>query len=640
MKISNNLTTIRERIQRATAFFKRIDGVVLTTFNLNGEFLEGFALPTVLGVDAETIASRRAELHERLGQIPCTVYFDPTVKPQISGLYRYVARPVPIPNRFFHPKLTVITGEDEDGTSWVYLAVSSANLTLSGWGRNVESFGETWIHTRRQQPWSVLGGFLDWLEQHSPLEEEKNDFDAVTRIRAALNQMPDRRRFNNVAGKPWSASLYADLYISVVQSPQSFPEFLQESSRRKRSPEFLWAYSPYWSDVAQQVSNFGASQTILIPSWRADKKCLGISNEQASQIDTSNTEIRPNDLDRESRFWHMKAYWTQYSDLVRTAVGSCNFTRAGLDGDKNNVEAMLVFDADPEWLPNGVEYEEKQYLEEDVPEEDTPQPTPIAIVVGWDWQKDVWRWWLKPHGSQRNFKLSVPGLPPFAISEGTSGTSGEAPPIGAQYTVTYEVGRDVRTWKGQIVELNLDHSLRVYGRQLNANEILESWRSKAPALPGDRKKKGEPSDPDDETLDDEVLVAFDAVNLFDLYRSTRALRKRLIEYEGNPDIQRAYLVGRHNSAMALANMADQDVEVPVVRYLVLNEIREIMNSWENVLNPSLISNIEQKVARSRANVRQKMLEESNNEVKRVDNMLEWFERELSKLDLMRLHETF
>ena len=157
--------TIRERIERASGFFEAREAVVLTTFNLSGQFLEDQAMPAILGVEGATAAARNAVLHGQLAETECTVFYDPTVRPGVSGKFRYVARPVPLRGRLFHPKLIIIAGRSEDGTPWVYLAVSSANLTLSGWGRNAESFGETWIHTRKQQAWGGLDGFLAWLQR-------------------------------------------------------------------------------------------------------------------------------------------------------------------------------------------------------------------------------------------------------------------------------------------------------------------------------------------------------------------------------------------------------------------------------------------------------------------------------------------
>ena len=112
----NSPATIRERLQCATGYFRHREGVVLTTFNLSGTFLEDQALPAVLGVEATTAASRRAKLHQRLATTPCTIFYDPTTAPRIFGKFRYVARPIPLPGRFFHPKLVVIAGRSEGGS--------------------------------------------------------------------------------------------------------------------------------------------------------------------------------------------------------------------------------------------------------------------------------------------------------------------------------------------------------------------------------------------------------------------------------------------------------------------------------------------------------------------------------------------
>ncbi len=168
----NGLGTIRERIERATGYFASREGAVLTTFNLNGQFLEEQALPAILGVEATTADAQHAGLHGQLAETACTVFYDPTVASGLSGKFRYMARPVPLRARLFHPKLVIIAGRSANGTTWVYLAVSSANLTLSGWGRNAESFGETWIHTRTQQAWRGLDRFLAWLQDYANLGEE------------------------------------------------------------------------------------------------------------------------------------------------------------------------------------------------------------------------------------------------------------------------------------------------------------------------------------------------------------------------------------------------------------------------------------------------------------------------------------
>jgi len=622
------LGTLRERIERASEYFHELDGVVLTTFNLSAAFLEDHALPTVLGVEAKTMAARRAELHQRLGATPCTVFYDPTSPPRISGKYRYVARPVPVRGRFFHPKLVVLAGRSEDETTWVYLAVSSANLTLSGWGRNAESFGETWIHTPRQQSWQALDSLLSWLSAHSPLGESQTESDAVSRVRAALARMPERKRFIDHGTEPWSGTLYAKFYASVVHR-DGLPAFLQ--GNRSRRPSEIWAYSPYWSDVCEQVEAFNARKTVLVPARRMDGAALGLSQDQAAALD-ENTEILQNEGDVGTRFWHMKAYWIEHGNSIRTAVGSCNFTHAGLAGADGNVEAMLVFDADPEWLPEGREVQTEELATEAQAEEEAPEPAPVAIVVAWDWRALSWRWWLDEGPRQHDFELHLPGLAAFRIESGTHTKPGKPPARGALFTVTYRTNQGEQKWQGQIVELNLDHSSRTYGRPLTANEILESWRGRAPTW--DLGGGGDNGDSDDDGEDVEVNApaAFDAVNLYDLYRAMRALRAKLAGLEQHPDIQRAYLVGRPDSVMALAHLADRDAEAPIVRYLVLRELCGVVSDWASLLDDDLVARAKEMADKARTRTSAQLQKELEAESSKAEKVIDWLEQALAGLD--------
>jgi len=621
----SELNTLRQRIERASSYFRELDGVVLTTFNLSTTFLEDNALPSIFGLEGKTMAARRAELHQRLGATPCTVFYDPSVAPRISGRYRYVARPVPIRGRFFHPKLVILAGRNENGITWIYLAVSSANLTISGWGRNAESFGETWIHTQQQQSWSALTALLSWLQSYGSLGEHVAHSDAVSRVQAALSGMPERRRFSDDGTEPWSGTLYADFYASVVHK-DGLPAFLK--GERTHRPNELWAYSPYWSEVAEQVSEFNAKDTYLVPALRIDGSKLGLSQEQISELDEQ-TKIHRNEQEDGTRFWHMKAYWIRHGLKIRTAVGSCNFTHAGLSGHAGNVEAMLVFDADPEWLPEGRVVEVDELADKGQAEEEVPDPTPVAIIVAWDWQVHSWRWWLDAGGNQREFILHLPGLPAFPIVPGTNAKSGKPPQRGATFLVTYRSADGKQRWQGQIVELNLDHSSRTYGRPLTANEILESWRGRAPkwGIGGGGGGNGEDGGEENKTS-----AAFDAVNLYDFYRSMRALRVKLADLEKQPDIQRSYLVGRPNSVIALAYLADRDGEAPIVRYLVLRELCGVIETWAHLLDGDLVARVHQMAQQTRHRTRLQLIDELKAGKRKADRLLDWFEQSLAGID--------
>lgn len=630
----SELGTIRERVECAVAYLERQEAVVLTTFNLTGAFLEEQALPIILGVEAQAPAAKRAETHNRLGETPVTVFYDPATKPDLSGRYRFVARPVPLTRgRRFHPKLIVIAGQSKDDTTWVYLAVSSANLTLSGWGRNAECFGETWIHTSKQESHNDLDRLLEWLQSHAPLGEATKASDALVRVRAALARMPSRRRFSDGDDAPWSGALYGRLYSSVVDK-EGLAQFVQREYGQR--PLELWAYSPFWGDVPARVEAFNARSTVLIPAWKQDRSSLGLALEQRRELPTE-VEVHRNDED-EGRYWHLKAYCLYYRSKGYTVVGSCNFTRAGLVGAEGNVEAALVLEDDGEWLPGGECVSDEHLAPELVAEEDDLDPLPVAISVAYDWGSSCWRWWLEPAQGQRDFVLKLPEYGEVPTDKGTHERSAQKPPPqGARFSLRYRNEAGWSSWTGLIAEINLNSSTRVYGRSLTASDILDSWRGHPPSAPEGSDDDGDGGDGNGNGDGHSAeAAAFDAVNLYEFYRAVRDLRERLGDPDNSTDRQgrRALLVGRPDSVLALAHLANQDGEAPVVRYLVLRELLAVLRDWGPLLeDDEHLKRVEGMTEAARLRTGDLVASEiTKGSRSDPDEMLEWFDSRLSQLN--------
>lgn len=233
-------------------------------------------------------------------------------------------------------------------------------------------------------------------------------------------------------------------------------------------------------------------------------------------------------------------------------------------------------------------------------------------------------------------------MDPIPIEGPAGRMPGKHPIKGAKFTVFFSSAGKRKSWQGQVVELNLVHSRRTYGKPLSATEILESWQSGNPPGEGGSRASNGSEDEDDDESEQEPPAAFDAVNLYNLYRSTRALRDRL-KQQTNPSIQRSFLVGRADSAMSLAYLADREQEAPVVRYLILKEIHSIVSDWSCLFEPDEFAVVErsQEIAnRAREKVRQDLEKELGTSSRRSsDRMLEWFENHLSKLDTTTSHES-
>ena len=359
---------------------------------------------------------------------------------------------------------------------------------------------------------------------------------------------------------------------------------------------------------------------------------MGLSKVDQAALDDA-VDICGNAQEAEDdRFWHMKAYWIVHGETVYTAVGSCNFTEAGLAGGSGNVEAMLVFESmEPEW-PKEKQEPVLPASDEAPAEEDVPSPVPIAIVVAYDWRSGSWRWFLDANRSQSAFRLKLCGRrEALAIVPGPGERQGDPPPRAAQFSVVYRRGGREHEWQGPVVELNLDVSRRVYGRQLSASDILDSWRGRVPSWDlGGGSGGGDAEDDGDEAAA-HVPAAFDAVNLYDLYRAMRALRTRLGELDSQPEAQRALLVGRPDSVMALANLADGG-EAPVVRYLVLRELSSIVADYrESLRDDDLVRLVLKMTRRAKNETRGRLACELGEDSAKAQKMLNWFDKRLANL---------
>ena len=260
----------------------------------------------------------------------------------------------------------------------------------------------------------------------------------------------------------------------------------------------------------------------------------------------------------------------------------------------------------------------------------------MVIVVAYDWRSGSWRWFLDADDSQGDFHLLLPpGLAAFRIVPGSGECRGDPPDFPAHYQVTYTQNTERREWQGQVVELHLDHTRRNYGKPLSASDILESWRVHVQTGDtGGRDAAGDgDEDEDGEDVQAEVPAAFDAVNLYDLYRAMRALRTRFAELESEPQAQRALLVGRSDSVMALARLADGEGEAPVVRYLVLRELSSIVADCKGYsLDGGPLRRVHDMKRRAKTTTLKQLASELRGDRESARKMLDWFEKRLAKMD--------
>lgn len=131
--------TLRERLSGVADSFATLEVALFTSFNFHADFFEQNVLSALFGVEVGvTRAAREQLVHRGLRHTQVGVFYDPSAAKPGAKSFRYTAYPVFVPGRLFHPKLILLFGRDHGGVAWIYIAAMSANLSLSGWGRNCE----------------------------------------------------------------------------------------------------------------------------------------------------------------------------------------------------------------------------------------------------------------------------------------------------------------------------------------------------------------------------------------------------------------------------------------------------------------------------------------------------------------------
>lgn len=582
--------TIREALTEAAEWFVKIKAAVFTTFNFQPEFFENNVLPSLFCVETDQDGARRVSVNEQLSNTQVSVLYDASTVPKGGGTYRYQQHGIFVSPHFFHPKLIFVAGDDRvEGKPWLYLAVSSANLTLSAWGKNQEVFGELWIGSTRQTLHNEVKSALEWLQKQ--LQAKNNPSPAINLCLQILDGMggSTQAEFTTNASFYFSP-LHKDGFWPVLQAGQT-----QKWDR-------LSVLSPYWGSVDENLEEANAREYVLIPALLDDGK-YGLGRDSVK--DREDVELcrlaRRDDI----RFWHAKAYFLERKNRLRIGIGSGNFTDAGLaGGGKGNVEAMLIYEPDAgthnTWIPELVRLDLDDGNLPDKNADGSPEIAPVVIIVVYDWRERKYRVIFEPEQTpgSGDYRLRLPGLDLYNLENESADFSlpdPKGPLKGTMFQLEWQRNGDPRSFSGLINEVNLEHSDKQYTRQLTLSEILNSWHSPSCKPPppkggdGDGDGDGNGSGSNDKAQK-ELAAEFDVLNLYDMYRAFLLRSKKIEEEIENDDFDQAvsYLLNQTDSVYRLAKMAGeqaegQAVESPIKRYLVLMECRDMIEKYRRKL---------------------------------------------------------
>jgi hypothetical protein len=380
-----------------------------TSFCLEIEFFETYVLPATLGTDRPRSRLDFEQLQQEITDkdIDVRIFCDP----RFVDSHRIKRTCVPVhgirPQRssrrfsepsLFHPKLIYL--EDREGKR--ILGAGSANLTLSGWGRNLEAFSFREVTTRDN--YREIRRFFEELCRCAGLPSPLN---AQGRFGT---EKPDWRFVHSFQEKSFASQILGgaqdtDLVIWSPYLPRDLAGFIAR---------------------VETAAGVEGLRVHLVPDRLQGRYLRTEWSEQLSRM-TADGRLTfydsPVKEDPRSELRHAKL-WKVPGKL---AIGSWNFTgpgsncllgKTGAGGGDSNVEAGIIFDDRHLWrnacgtkLDLGPDdcASFEQLESESLP--DRPLP-PFDLHIGFDWHALEYRFdgeWLG-NGPRDAYSLGLPGV--------------------------------------------------------------------------------------------------------------------------------------------------------------------------------------------------------------------------------------
>ena len=563
------MTVIRERLVAVAARLAHVDVALFCTFNFNADFFEQNVLSALFGAEpGAPRAVREARVHKGLLTTRVGVFYDASMLKPSRRRFRYAATPVYLgQSKLFHPKNIVLFGRDAQGEQWIYVAAMSANLTMSGWGKNVEGVADTWIHARTEQPARALFDFLAWLK-----DESRPGSDVLAAARNAFTALREYRKLDDPEGGSVEDKKDLQLYFSPLHD--SLWSFIAQAYG---APSAVLAGSPYWGDSTRAAAALGKARLELVAARCAPHFCaVNLGKNTLAQLYPNGfpkQAVRTWHGDR-GRFYHLKLYQIDTSRGTFLGLGSCNFTDRGQfwTDTTGNVESMLFDRTAPE-LPAQAPLNDAE-IPPASGSEDMPTILPAYVYLQYDWRDGEFRWRLAAGGSALPVTLYPPdgGAPVTLATDGAEGRRKGALQV---RTFKFEcAGGEV--YEGLVEELNVDASTWTYGRLLAVGDILESWRQRSAAEPpppsddDDDPERPKPPPTPNAGLQD---VTFD---WFLFYRCARDMERRLCQAAADRRSVVELALARSDSVLALCDAVLAGPMQPVAKWLVARECSQLL----------------------------------------------------------------
>lgn len=622
---------LRDRLSAVTQIIN-IEVAIFTSFNFHGDFFEQNILPTLFGLDSnETQAMREQRVHRGLLHTRVGVFCDRSKIQPSRKAYRYSIYPIFVEGSIFHPKNVIIVGRDTQGRLWFYIATMSANLTLSGWGRNCEGFADTWIHSRQEQPALALGEFLGWLKSKA-IKTGKTD--ALEKALALHAELRDRRIWEDPEGAPWKDKENLRLYFSPHH--KSMWSFLRE--QYGSSITDVKAASPYWGESDQiAIELLNVCIHLVAAPMPPSMKAVNLGADTVNKLFPSNNIDIAQWSDDKGRFHHVKLYEIKFKNFTHKiiGIGSCNFTQPGQfwrhsDRSFGNVESM-IFDVNKlDWPPT--KSLDVGTLPPTSKDDEQPKLWPFNVCVQYDWKTKNFAWRLEGNIPDGSVSLNLcNGSKPIKLANHLRSGEKADKNMSRVFILRWKAEPPL---EGCVTEVNLDHSTESYGNPIAAHDILDSWLAGAIVEPCPPSKDMDPpTDEEDPEASDIGEQEQENAQVFDSFKFYQALniilakihalssdRKQLVEW----------LIGRSDSILSMATAYRNGRAEKATEWIVLHECLSLMSRHKRN-NPEVGAHVKelevsyQKLTNIVIKEIKSDLESRGKNSKKARGLLEWYD---------------
>lgn len=520
-----------------------------TTFNLGIPFFETHVLPVLLDEEQPLNRIDYENMQLQLGELDVDVRVFCDMRMMEADQLKRTALPIHgiLPGwlgqfdeeSLFHPKVIFL----EDTSGRMVLGAGSANLSVSGWGRNQEVF--VFREVSNNDQYQQIKRFFAPLANAAGLD-----------IQEVLGT---RRRFGG-DDQDWR-------FVHSFEKKSFLHELLGDAEVDR-----LTVWSPYFSrDLALLLSKISclAERNLkyaIVPDRVAHKHVRTEWTESIGALIRDGVlgfHDRPSQPSDSIAMTHAKL-WLAHGNQSRLAVGSWNFTEPGCASfERRNVEAGILLNVEPKTRISGQrlmlgesDFCSAQLLEDEKLEVDA-YPLPFDLQVCFDWERRSYEvlGQLYKDAGEACYDLRLPGVEKeIPLCWKTRRSGGSWPLDSIQCTVAdneallvdhcYEVWLgDQMLFRGLVQESNVSH------RRAQGYETLTDWvndmvsgvdpeTSSKPRLRAVLRH----ADLIDEDSPSAAVVAVDGLSYFRLFSAFEQFRKRLGSVGSMGELERLLFV--------------------------------------------------------------------------------------------------